>query len=66
MKPKTTVVALADMKNHLAQFCFTAVGLLPAFRVAVQEEEEKRRLEAELREFDSRLERSERSKNTTY
>ena len=34
--------------------------------ITVQEEEEKRRLEAELREFDSRLERSERSKNTTY
>ncbi len=32
----------------------------------MQDEEEKRRLAAELREFDSRLERSERSNKTTY
>jgi hypothetical protein len=34
--------------------------------VAAQELEEQRLLEAELRDFDSRLERSARSKKTTY
>jgi len=55
----------ADEERHPVHSCYTA-SVVTGLSVIVQEEEEKRRLQAELREFDSRLERSERSNKTTY
>ena len=42
------------------------VAMLTHPDAAAQDEEEQRLLEAELRDFDSRLERSARSKKTMY